>query len=478
MNTKSKLAKNKVMKTSTKIFIVLFIIMLIPIFIFSKSIVEGIEATDKGFAVNFDVKGIVGLVLLGLDFIIGIILYARFLLSLEIDKMLLFSTLPIIVLYGFLMFSLAKLSYLDNDIAKSFRAIMNIVEGKENNAIWWGILLTIVFLAIIFFTFICVCRPIDKVENIVLRLGDGKLKEGTLNIGGGKQFNNIEHGLNKINSSYIENGSINKNYNSYSKKNFDKQFIKVLGNDNIEKLTKGENICKNVVLMKIKLFLKQNEFKSELDDEYNMLKYYKNFIIPYVKKSEGVVESYGNDGVVCIFDKSEIALKTANSLLKLLKSKINHNKNNNLRVSIVVVKDMIEFSLSEEYENKRPIIVSSILYDVDKIEQLSKRLSLEVVFTKRIVDEMPIKSKFHYRYIGSILINSNNLNLYQSYDFYDRKIFNLYDKTKKTFEDGVILYKADKLNESLKRFDYVVRKNYQDKLAYEYLNKVKEKMLY
>ena len=192
------------MKTSTKILFGLFILVTIPSLVLGGSIISGIKATENGFAFNFDAKGIIALILTIISIVLGSILFIRFLKALSLEKALFFSSLPLIIIYGAIMFLIADLSNIDNNFAKSVRYVLNLSPNNAYNTILWAVLVTILFVILLSLNYFVFCKPMNKLERIVSRLGDGKLNEDKLQIGGGKQFKNIEHGLNKINNNYME----------------------------------------------------------------------------------------------------------------------------------------------------------------------------------------------------------------------------------------------------------------------------------
>ena len=67
------------MKLSTKIYMVLYIVTMIPAIVLGKYVIEGITPTGTGFSFNFNGLGIAGLVLIAVSNIFGTILYFRFL---------------------------------------------------------------------------------------------------------------------------------------------------------------------------------------------------------------------------------------------------------------------------------------------------------------------------------------------------------------------------------------------------------------
>ena len=176
MNTFSHFANNTSMKKSTKILLALFVLVTIPSLVLGGSILSGIKATDNGFVFDFDTKGIIALALTAISIVLGSILYARFLSTLKLEKLLFFSSIPLIVIYGAIIFLIADLSNIENDFAKSVQTLLNLSTYNAYNTILWAILVTLIFIGILSLNFFIICRPMNRVEKVVSRLGDGKVK--------------------------------------------------------------------------------------------------------------------------------------------------------------------------------------------------------------------------------------------------------------------------------------------------------------
>ena len=173
---------NTSMKTATKILLGLFIATLIPAIIFGRSLFYAIIPTQDGFLFDFDVYAYLGMAFLLANNILGGILYFRFIASLKLPKAIFFSVFPITIMYGFGLYSLAIVGKYTNPIAESIKKILNISQTDNYNSILWAVLLTAVYLLFLFLILIITCKPLQKVEKVTLRLGDGRVREGRFNI--------------------------------------------------------------------------------------------------------------------------------------------------------------------------------------------------------------------------------------------------------------------------------------------------------
>lgn len=466
------------MRKSTKILLIIYIAVFIASLVMGKFIINGIKATDNGFEFNFDIRGIIALVLTGISIILGFILYFRFLASLTVDKMLFFSSVPLVVFYGLSIFLLVEISILDNTTANSVRSLLNLSPDNLYNTILWAVLLTIVFIMIMFFNYMIACKPINKMERIVLRLGDGKVKENKLNIGGGKQFQNIEHGLNKINNNYKEKDRTAKQVDLEAKKFIPKQFFRFLGKNNIAELELGNQVKKRAITMSIKLEGIEEKNMLSLEENFQMINSYLNIIAPLVRKFGGFVDKYLGDGIIAVFGRSENAINSAQVIIRAIDVKNRQNKTlPNVQIRVSIISGEVIFGIVGEEDRKIPTIVSDVIKDLNNIDEICKYMGIKFLFTKNIIDDLPLNFKINYRYVGSINAGDNKeIFLYECIDIYSKDYQLGLKRNKKIFERAVIAYNNSNYYESYDLFSKIMRDLPDDKASYVYLNKAKEKI--
>ena len=477
MNINKLNEENKNMKKSTKILLIIFILFLIPAFIFSRYFIWGISVTESGLSLNFDAKGIAGIVFMGLSFVLGIVLYFKFLFSLSVDKMIFFSTIPLVILYGLSLFMLAQLKYMTGEVATSVRNILNITETNSYNTILWAVLLSVTMLSLLFLNYLLICRPITKVEKVVSRLGDGIVKEDKFSIGRGKQFSNIEHGLNKINNNFKHKDSELIGVKTRGKDNFLRPYIKVLGRGTYADLSRGEKVKKRVCVMSIKL-IKSREGDLSLEENYEMLNSYLNLIGPLIRRHAGFIDRYNGDGIVCVFNRSENAIECAHVVVKAIKDKNRHNHSfSYMYERITLISLDVLFGLENKDGKTRPTIVSNIKEPLDKLDKVCKFISVGVVFTRSVLSSLPLGYRIRYRYLGNMILQENmQEQIFEDIEVYQKNISERLFKAKGFFERGVINYENKEYEKALHFFENGLKSFPSDKPCYVYYNKAKEKI--
>ncbi len=478
MYTFSSFAKNIYMKKSTKILLVIFILSLIPTLFLGKFVIAGIIATDKGFKFNFDTKAIIGIVLSVVTTVLGTILFIKFIMSQPVDKAIFFSSLPLVILYGMSLFMLAEITTFDNPLANSLKTILNVSPDNLYNTILWAILITLIFIMLLFLNCFVLCKPIAKVERIVSRLGDGKVRDEKLHIGGGKQFNSIEHSLNKINNNYRSKDNSLKTINLETQKFIPKQFFKFLGKSSIQELELGNQVKKKATSVLVKLSGLSSNGSMSLEENFNYVNSFIHVISPLIRKFGGFIDKYNGEGITAVFAKTEDAIDCSHAIIRSINIKNRQNRSlPNVEQRVSIITGEVIFGIVGEEERKMPTIVSNVTPILEKLDELNKMMSAKVIFTKSSLDSLPLNYKFLYRYIGKLSTTENGeVVLFEDFEVLPRNISNELIKSKSFFERGVILYEECEYEKACENFSNALKICPKDKGCYLYYNKSKEKL--
>ena len=226
LHTNSIFSQNSVMKLSTKIYIALYVLTLVPTFFLGGYVFDIITISPSGVEFNFTLLSGIGLALVVINNVFGTILFIRFLRSQRLSGVIFFSSLPLSLIYGGGIFLFAGLNLYSNIPLFAFIGSALKISPDNYNSLLWAILLTILYLFLIFLIYFFACRPIHKLERITHRLGDGRVNQERFDVGKSKQFKNIEASLEKINYNYREKDNLARQTDLEAQKFIPKQFFK------------------------------------------------------------------------------------------------------------------------------------------------------------------------------------------------------------------------------------------------------------
>ena len=473
--TYENLAKNKDMKKWTKILLIIFAVSLIPGVVFWRDIISSIKPDGTSFEFSFSTKAIIGLVFMGTSMVLGTILYVKFLLSLSLDKVLFFATFPLCALYGFTIFVIASIGSMQGELGKTLRTLLNITDTASYNTILWSVLVTIVLTLLLLTCYVVVCRPLTRVERIVLRLGDGLVKDNKLSVGGGKQFEAIEHGLNKINSNYKQK--------EYSLKDIDfssplpKHFYKFLGKSNIERLQKGEIVKQSAIVVSVFLSSVNDSQALSLEDSFGLVNSYLNVISPTIRKEGGYIDKFTGDSIIGVFQKASDGVQCAHYMGKVIEARRNSKRGlSNIDYRIVVGGFELSYGLENSNSGTYPAILNPLKDDLARLDEVAVFVGSNILYTKSCIERLPLDSRLNYRYIGFVSLSGGQVVLYDDLNCKPREEQRSYQKTKRQFEKAVIAFNQGRFEDAQMLFSQILRVLPRDKASFEYYNKCREKL--
>lgn len=462
------------MKTSTKVLLILFILVTIPTFFLGKYLFQGIIPTEGGFLFEIDVLGYVALALIIASSIFGNILYFRFIFSLKLSHAIFFSVLPFTITYAFGAYFLSSLASYSTPLANSVKVALNISAENSYNSILWSVLWTGVYLLYIFIIFAISCRPLAKVEKITLRLGDGRVKDGNFNIGGIKQFKTIENSLEKINFNYKEKEKLVKQTDLEAQKFIPKQFLKFLGKNSISELELGNKVQKRATILVCKFSSKDI---ISLKENFNFVNEYTTSLAPIVRKFGGFVDKFMGDGIVAVFGMPENALDASNSICEETE-KFNSRKKHiiQIKVKISITTHDVIFGIVGEENRKSPTIISNLENFYSKMQKINDYLGSCVLFSKHTLNDLQTNYLFPYRYVGFLTQDKETkVGVYESLLSYDKHTREKLIKTKDKFEFAVRCYNEKNFLRAKNEFEEILKVCPDDKICYIYYNKASEK---
>lgn len=409
------------------------------------------------------------------------ILFFRFLKSQRLSTAIFFSTAPLTLVYGVFLTYIVSVKNMDGIMAESVRATMKIAtETKSNTNLLWAGLATLVYLIALFVIVLFFCRPLSRVEKMTEKLGDGRTKAEKFKIGGGKQFQEIENSLKKINYNYKEQENKIRQTNLESQKLIPKQFLKFFGKDKIEALEFGSQVTKKATTMlcDLKSSVKNNRSLS-LEETFNYVNSHLKTVAPLIRKFDGFVDKFLGDAILAVFAKPQDAIECAHAILRAVEVKNKAMKEMpSIDARIAINTSEIVFGIVGDEDRKTPTIVSDAIEVVTKMQDINQFIGTKLLISKSTIEELPQNFEFEYRHTGALTTASGNqISLYESLAYHPKNKREKLKKCKNKFESGVRAYNQRNYVEAKTLFEQILRDIPDDKPSFIYFNKAKEKSL-
>lgn len=463
------------MKTSTKIFLILFIIFAFAS-ILTFRFLWGAIYSNGSFRLEFNFLSYLALFFFLASLFFGTFLYIKFLKTQSFNIMLFFITVPLTLAFATLTYILFNINNYDQPALVAIRVALKVSQNNNNNYLWL-ILTTLIYLLILFFIFNLVCRPIKKVEKAVYRLSDGKVKD-RISVGGTRQFKEIEFALNKINENYRQKETALRQTNSEYEKFIPKQFLKFFGKSNILELELGNQVQKEVTTMFCDIRNSTALSSSlSLEENFNFINSYLNTISPIIRKFGGFVDKYLGDGILAVFSKPEHAIECSKAIFLAIDDKnFKQKKLPDMKVGISINTGEVIFGVVGEEARKSLTIISDNVNLASKMDEVNKYFGTFVIFSKRTLNALPAGYNLSYRYIGNLKFKQESLFVFEDLDVYDKLKKEKLLMKKSVFESAVRAFDENEIEKAKNLFASILKSIKEDKVSYVYYNRCLEKL--
>lgn len=463
------------MRTSTKIWIVLFIISSIFGLLLGGAVTEGISF-NNGLAFNFSLLGYIGLGVLLLNIISFNVLFFRFLKSQPFSRLLFFITIPVTLTSAILCFYLLNINSMQDRPSEYVRLFLNVNDVNNNQYLWLALII-ISYLLLLFISFKFACKPLKKIQDATRRLSNGRVASD-IQIGGNKQFSEIGNYLNKINENFKEKENLIKKTNLEYEKYIPKQFLKFLGKNSILELELGNQVQKEITTMFVDVHHTSSISTTlSLEENFNYINSYLNIVSPIIRKFNGFVDKYLGDGILAVFIKPENALECSTAISKAVDNK-NLNTRNlpNLEVGISINTGEVIFGIVGEEERKSPTIISDAVNLASKMNDFNKYFGSKIIFSKRTLNSLKIDYPLAYRYVGTLTFEDDKefTSLFESLEHYEKRKRDKLETDKTQFEQAVRYFNLGKCHQAKELFEKILKNTRGDKVAYMYYNKCEQ----
>ncbi len=459
------------MKTSTKILTIISVLFLTASVFLGKFFIEGIVPNGSGFNFNISKLGIVALVIMAIALVLAVFLYAKFIKTQKLSVGIFLSALPITLIYGTFVAYTSSVSQMQGITAQSVRETLKISKTSENyNSILWVVLATLVYLFVLFALVMLLCRPLSRLEKATIKLGDGRTGNENFKFGGGRQFQEIEHAVNKINFNFKDSTG-RKFVNFDNKDGASKQFFKLVGKNNLVELEYGNPIKKSCSLLMCKFSQKNDRQNLNLKENFGFVNSYMKIVLPLVKKYDGFVDKYMSDGALFVFEKAQNALECA----KLILESADKGKTEKIDVQIALEHSVCLFGMIGE-ESKTPTIISDENKRLDKMQEINDFMGTKLLLTKDFLNEFQNRIPIDFRYVGAVSCEEDNLCLYECLSCYEKHKKNKLKKMKNRFENAVLCYEKGQYETAKELFGQILHAVSDDNASYVYFNNCADKI--
>ena len=469
------ISKPNNMKTNTKIWIVVFLVSLVGGSITSSYLFSSISIIRGEIVLNFSTLAWVCVAFDVINLISGNVLFFKFLKTRKLSTVLFLSTVPVTLIFGGIMFGIFSINNYSNTPAVFIKTALNI-NTANNNRYYWLVVIAIVYLIVISLTFVIATRPIKKIETVTKRLAYGEVRD-KINIGGTKQFQEIENSLKKINENYKIKDDVIKQTSVEYEKFIPKKLIKFLGKKSILELEVGSQVKKTATILFCNIKNSGAVSKTlSLEQNFNYINSYLNVVAPIIRKFDGFVDKYLENGILSVFISPQNAITCAMNISRAIKQKNLDENMPKFEVGLAIHTDEIIFGVVGDEQRKTPTILTNSMELVNELDEINEKFGSIMLITKNTLNALPTSFKLAYRYIAELDGEGVEQSVFECLEVFPRQKREKLYKHHLEFENGVRAFQKGNFEQAKQIFEKVYRQEKDDKPCYVYYNKSSESL--
>lgn len=336
------------------------------------------------------------------------------------------------------------------------------------------VILSAIYLGIMFLAFSFFLRPIKKVETAVVGLARGNV-ENDIKINGGQELKTIEKGLIKIGNNLKQNKVMFDKLNTEYSKYLPNQFVRQLGKKSVLELSLGCNIQKEItsVFIDIKNSTKTS-FTLSLSENFKFINRYLGIIGPIVRSYGGFIDKYLGDGVLAIFADPDVAMRASVDISKKIEEDSNKLGILGIDVKIGLHTGQVVMGVIGEKKRLSATVISESVNIASYLEKMNRKLGTQILFTKATLNKLSKSSKIDFRYMGTVQLTEGKLesiSIFENLNIYDRKHLDQIKQARTYFESAIRSWESGG-NKAKELMNKAIEIAPEDTVAKLYLNRI------
>lgn len=265
-----------------------------------------------------------------------------------------------------------------------------------------------------------------------------------------------------------------------------KEFLKLLGKEDILDVEIGDHIQKNmtILFLDIRNFTTLSETMTP-QESFDFINAFLSRIEPLITSHNGFIDKYMGDGIMALFPISvDSALQAAIHILYSVEkynTLLIENKKTVFRISvgIGINSGLLMLGTIGGEHRMDGTVISDAVNIASRVENLTKFYKVPLLITQNTYSRLESVTKFNIRKIDNVLVKGKKklVAIYEVFDADPASIKDLKCETANDFEQGIAFYYQDKFSDALPIFEGILKINENDFPAEIYYQRCLEKCM-
>ncbi|MBL8021728.1 MAG: response regulator [Leptospirales bacterium] len=260
-----------------------------------------------------------------------------------------------------------------------------------------------------------------------------------------------------------------------------KEFLSILGHENIVEVVLGEQIMKNMTILfsDIRSFTTLSEGMTPKQN-FDFINGYLGRFGPVIRKNEGFIDKYIGDAIMALFpSRPDDAVQTAVDMLSELKLYNEHRESSGyppVNIGVGIHTGNLMLGTVGEAQRMEGTVISDAVNLASRLESLTKKFGIQAIISEDTLDGLSPQSKFDSRFLGKVKVKGKTkmVTVYELLSGQDPEILDKRMGTKPQFEKAVNLFFSKSYGEANVLFQQIVAADPGDKPARIYMDRCAE----
>jgi class 3 adenylate cyclase/HAMP domain-containing protein len=257
-----------------------------------------------------------------------------------------------------------------------------------------------------------------------------------------------------------------------------KEFLEFLEKESIIDIKLGDNVQKemSILFSDIRSFTMLSE-KMSPQENFNFLNSCLSRIGPVVRNNGGFIDKYIGDAVMALFPGSaEDALHAAIAMQNVIRTYNKHRMSTGyepIDIGVGIHTGILMLGTIGEERRMEGTVISDAVNLASRLEGLTKLYGASIIISDHTSNGLKNRADFHSRYLGRVQVKGKKkwVDIFEILDGMSSELVDIKLRTKKDFEQGILMYQNSEFAKACESFKKVLEENPEDGAASLYLKR-------
>lgn len=256
------------------------------------------------------------------------------------------------------------------------------------------------------------------------------------------------------------------------------ELLHFLGHENVIDLQLGDQIQREMTILfvDIRAFTNLSEGMTP-QENFKFINSYLSRITPIIRENNGFIDKYIGDAILALYPGSpEDALRSAIRMVDYLKEYNGYRRNSGYRpinIGIGIHTGNLIVGIIGDSGRMQGTVISDAVNLASRVQDVTKLYGANIIISQDTFVRLENPTDYSFRFLGKVKVKGKNqtVSLFEIFDGEEPELVALKNRTKKDFEEAILMFSQRKFSEASTAFRRIAIENPLDRAASLFLNR-------